>query len=145
MMKKRTSLLIKSLIRWSILKLVFSFYQLFDIDLQRAITIVDINNFQYFECIILHLLNALFCKCIILHLLFKQQMQNNARTVSNAILRIQKAEKNELKLIFIVSFSYIILRMPNTVYQVPFQRSNSFWDCYYFPVTLRLYDFSYFF
>jgi hypothetical protein len=43
----------------------------------------------------------------------KKQMQNNARTVSNATLKIQKAEKNKLKLIFIVSFSYVILRMPN--------------------------------
>jgi hypothetical protein len=74
----------------------------------------------------------------------KKQMQTNSGTVSNATLRIQKAEKNKLKLIFTVSFSYVILRMPFTVYQVPFHGRNFFWDCYYFPASLRLYDFSFF-
>jgi hypothetical protein len=74
----------------------------------------------------------------------KRQMQGRATTLSNAEIRIQRAEKNKLKLIFIVSFSYILLRMPFTIYQVPFHGRNMFWECYYFPTSIRLYDLSFF-
>jgi hypothetical protein len=77
----------------------------------------------------------------------KKKMQGNATTgtvISNAAIRIQRAEKNKLKLIFIVSFSYVVLRMPFTIYQVPFHGRNLFWECYYYPATIRLYDLSFF-
>jgi hypothetical protein len=70
----------------------------------------------------------------------KKMTQGYQRNVGIAI---HNAEMNKIKMILIISFSYIILRLPHMFYQLKPKRIGTFWDCFYFPISIRFYDFSF--
>jgi hypothetical protein len=49
---------------------------------------------------------------------------------------------NRIKMILVFSFSFIILRSPANfqIFFKQFYGKSVFWSCYYFPLSIRLYD-----
>jgi hypothetical protein len=66
----------------------------------------------------------------------KRRMQGNTNSD-------RTIETNKLKLILSISLSFIVLRMPYVIKQLPFHNNNKFWTCYYYPASIRLYDLSF--
>jgi hypothetical protein len=59
------------------------------------------------------------------------------------ISRIHKAEINKIKMILVISFSYILTRLPYMIYLLPIHGFNIFWECYYLMSVKALYHLSF--
>jgi hypothetical protein len=108
------------------------------------------NSIQYTILIwrdVITLVLLLTLNCLILFALRniskRKKILRKNNTALNIANEMRNAELNKVKFILIISFSFIILRMPDSIYQIPFHDDNTFWECYYKPMYIILYDLSF--
>jgi hypothetical protein len=68
---------------------------------------------------------------------------SNSNNNNNNIRHAIQAEISKLKMIFSVSFCYIIFRTPLAVYLLPIHGTGYFSECYFFRTSYVFYNFSY--
>jgi hypothetical protein len=100
--------------------------------LARIITEMVIVLRDFAPSVLLFIINIL----IVLTL---KKINQQKRTLNVNISEVNRAQTDKTKMMFAVSFSLIIGRVPYMVYILPIHGSNFFWECTVFPISNFLY------
>jgi hypothetical protein len=105
--------------------------------------VIDLALLVYRE--VLPLVFLLIFNCLILKFLRTVAMRKRTiqANISNSPAS-QQAELNKIKLILCTSFSFIIMRTPFAINEIYSNGNNIFWKCYFYSLTYRLYEASFF-
>jgi hypothetical protein len=106
----------------------------------KAIHYISMIHREIIPLIILSVMNVFILLLLKVAAARKKQTQRTSqRYIGTAIYN---AQINKIKMILIISFSYIILRLPQAYYVLK-PRNSIFWNCFYFSISVRMYDSSF--